>query len=135
MPQIDANIFIRFLTNDQPTLAKRCFKLFESASRGEIDLRVCEAVVAEVVYILSSKRLYNLKRSEIVQKLLPILAIKGLRIPAKTVVLDALKIYGTVKIDFEDALQISYLKRWRENNIYSYDHDFDKVGTIKRLEP
>lgn len=135
MPLLDANIFLRFLTNDDPKKAKKCFDLFDAADNGQLELRTCEAVVAEVVYVLASRRLYNLSRGEIVQKFLPVLQIKGLRIPSKNVILAALKMYGRTRLDFEDALLVNFLKHYKESVLYSYDTDFDKVAGIKRLMP
>ncbi len=54
---IDTNIFIRFLTKDDPVKAAACYRLFEQAQRQEIELVTSEAVIAEVVFVLSSKRL------------------------------------------------------------------------------
>ena len=52
MQFIDANVFIRHLTRDDPEKAKACFELFQKAGQGEITLTTSEAVVAEVVFVL-----------------------------------------------------------------------------------
>lgn len=135
MPLLDANIFLRFLTGDDPKKAQRCFDLLETATRGQTELRTCEAVVAEVVYVLASKRLYNLSRAEIVKKFLPVLQVKGLRIPAKSVILGALKMYGRTRLDFEDALLVNYLKHYKESILYSYDAGLDGIAGVRRLAP
>src|SRR3989344_8580749 len=94
MQFVDTNIFIRFLTKDDPKKADACFDLLQRAEKGEINLQTTESVIAETVYILESKRLYNLSRKEIYQKLFPLLKIKSLKIPYKNSLLLALDIYS-----------------------------------------
>lgn len=57
MQFIDANVFIRHLTRDDPEKAQACFELFQKAGQREITLTTSESVIAEVVYVLSSKQL------------------------------------------------------------------------------
>ena len=53
MQFVDANLFIRFLTRDDPEKAQACFELFQKAKKREILLTTSESVIAEVVYVLS----------------------------------------------------------------------------------
>ena len=62
---VDTNVIIRYMTQDEPTMAEAAKQLFEQAERGTVTITTCEAVIAEVVYILSSKSLYNVSRNEI----------------------------------------------------------------------
>lgn len=43
-----------------PDKAAACLALFQKARRREVLLTTSEAVIAEVVYVLSSKAVYNL---------------------------------------------------------------------------
>lgn len=132
---IDTNIFIRFFTKDDPQKAARCKELFQTAKEREVALRTTETVVAEVVYILSSPRLYKLKPSRIRDLLLPILALPNLKISLKTEILAALDIYAEEKIDFEDAILYAQMRARGVEEIYSYDTHFDRLAEIKRREP
>jgi len=132
---VDTNIFIRFLTKDDPVKAKACFKLFREAEKGGLELQTTESIIAEIVYILESKRLYNLSRSEIAKCLFPVIRIRKLRIPYKITMISALEIYSRENIDFEDAVLVSHALRTGSKEIYSYDKGIDKIMTIKRLEP
>lgn len=132
---VDTNLFIRFLTQDDLKKAEACFELFKSAQSGSIKFETTETVIAEIVYILSSRRLYNLKRKEIVTRLMPILRIKGLKVANKRVILRALEFFDLYKLDFEDALLLAHMERVKVKELYSYDKGFDKVPGIKRLEP
>lgn len=135
MQFVDTNIFLRFLTKDDPKKAEKCLALFESANKKEIKLQTTESVITEIVYILSSKRLYNLSRLEVYEKLVPILKMRGLKIPNKRTLITALIIYSEYTVDFEDAVLVANTLKTESREIYSYDRGFNKISEIKRLEP
>ena len=135
MPFIDANVFIRYLTRDDPQKADACFALFQRAKRNEIVLVTTESVIVEVVYVLSSKQLYDLPRCTIRDLLYPLLSLPGLKLAQRKTYLWALDVYAGYNVDFEDALIVAQLERQKETELYSYDRDFDQVPGITRIEP
>jgi predicted nucleic acid-binding protein len=135
MQFIDANVFIRHLTRDDPEKARACFELFRKAQQREITLTTSESVIAEVVYVLSSKQLYNLPREEIRKLLYPLLSLPGLKLTHRKTYLRALDLYATYPLDFEDALTLAQMERQKISELYSYDRDFDQAAGITRLEP
>lgn len=135
MKFLDANVILRYLTRDDPKKAENCYELFQKVKRGEIELTTCEAIIAEVVYVLSSHSLYNLPRDEVCSLLLPIINLYGLKIPQKRLYIRALDIYASKNIDFEDALIFAHMEKRQIKEIYSYDSDFDKLEELRRLEP
>ncbi len=132
---LDANIILRYLTGDDPKKLKACAKLFRGAINGEVSLISSETIMAEVVYVLGSKRHYGLSAAEISNRLKPILSIRGLKLEHKDAVLYALNLFSKLKIDFEDCLAIAHMERQQLKEIYSYDQDFDQVTSVKRIEP
>jgi predicted nucleic acid-binding protein len=135
MQFIDANIFIRHLTRDDPEKAQACFDLFRREERNEVNLTTSEAVIAEVVYVLASKQLYNLPREQIRELLRPLVSLPGLKLAQRRMYLRALDLYAAYTIDFEDALLVAQMERQKVTEVYSYDRDFDQVDGITRLEP
>lgn len=135
MQYVDANIFIRHLTRDDPEKAKACFELFEKAQDDEIELVTTEAVIAEVVYVLSSKQLYNRSREEIRELLYPLLSLSGLKLSPRALYLRALDLYAAYPVDFEDAIIVARMERAGIQELFSYDQDFDQMEGIRRLEP
>ena len=99
---VDTNIFLRHLTNDDPQKAEACFELFKKAARDEVALVTADWVIAEVVYLLSSKAVYNLSPEEVKTRLYPLLSLSGLKIPNQKIHLRALDLYGILKIDYEE---------------------------------
>jgi predicted nucleic acid-binding protein len=75
---LDTNIFIRYLTNDDPVKAERVDKLLEQAAKGERRLVTTELVIAEVVWVLES--FYNLNNTAIAPMIKAILATSGLEV-------------------------------------------------------
>ncbi len=135
MEFVDTNIFIRYLTNDDPQKAQACFELFQKARDRAVQLTTSEAVIAEVVYVLSSKEVYHLGRDEIRARLYPLLSVPGLKLPRRKVYLHALDLYAQYSVDFEDALTVAQMSHAKIQALYSYDRGFDRVPTLERLEP
>jgi predicted nucleic acid-binding protein len=132
---VDTNIFLRYLTRDDPTKAEACFRLLERAKTGDVSLTTSESVIAEIVYVLSSPRVYHLSREEVRARLYPLLALEGLKIPDRRKYFRALDLYTLHAIDFEDALTAATVEQSQLDGLYSYDTDFDKVAGVTRLEP
>ena len=134
---VDTNVFLRYLTGDDEIKAQACYELFQRVNQGEEELFTCEAIVSEVVYVLSSTRApYRLSHDEIRARLVPILTLRGLRLPQKRVYLEALDLYASSPyLDFEDALAVAHMQRQGITEIVSYDRDFDRIAGIRRTEP
>jgi len=135
-PHLDANVLIRFLTGDHLDHQARAHALLERVQRGELTLRVTESVVAEVVFVLSSPRLYHLPRSQIQALLSPLLALRHLRVQNRRTILSALALYTrTPALNFGDCLLVAHAQRAGAREIYSFDRGFDRIAHITRLEP
>ena len=135
MQYVDADIFLRFLTRDDPAKAERVKELLERAERGEVALLTSESVIAELVFVLSSPKLYNLSRERIRALLVPIVSLRGLKIASRSLLLAALDVYATTPLDFVDALVGAHMEARQVTEVYSYDRHFDLVSGIRRLEP
>ena len=134
---LDTNVILRYLTRDDEAKAEACYRLFQRVSQGEEELFTCEAIVTEVVYVLSSPRApYRLGHEDIRARLVPVLTLRGLRLPQKRVYIRALDIYASSPfLDFEDALAAAHMERQGVTEIVSYDKDFDLVAGLQRVEP
>ncbi len=134
---LDTNVILRYLTRDDEAKAEACYQLFQRVGRGEDELFTCEAIVTEVVYVLSSRRApYRLNHEEIRARLLPILTLPGLKLPQKRVYINALDLYASSPhLDFEDALAVAHMEQQGITEIVSYDQDFDLVSGLRRIEP
>lgn len=136
LPFIDTSVIIRLLTGDDPVKQKQSQALFERVERGEITAAAPDTVVADAVFVLASRRLYDLPRLHIVELLTPLVRLPHFQIQNRRTVLAALQLYGTTeRLDFGDAMLAAAMTRSTSNTIYSYDKDFDRLPGITRWEP
>lgn len=130
---IDTNIFLRYLTKDDPTKYDRCKQIFKDAVDGKAYLTTSSMVIAELIWTLSSY--YKVPKEDVVEKVSIIISTENLHIPEKDIIADALILYSRKNIDYIDAYNAVFMKYHNLNEIYSYDRDFDTVDDIKREEP
>ncbi len=129
---IDTNVFLRFLTADDPAKAQRCRALLERAERREFDLMISDLVLAELAWTLHSY--YRQPREAIAATLTQILDMRSIRIPQKAAWREAVVLYSGHNVDLVDAYNAAQMDRRRVRRIFSYDTDFDELG-LKREEP
>ena len=79
-------------------MAQTAATLFERVKAGENTIFVSDAVVAQVVFILSSRRHYRLPRIDVVARLTPMLQLHGCRLTRKRVVLGALGLAAAASV-------------------------------------
>jgi len=95
---VDANLFLRYLTNDDPVKADKVDRLLTSASEGKTKLMTAEMVIAEIVWVLESY--YELKNTDIAPMIKAILFTKGLEVINGGLLEKALEYYLSQNIDF-----------------------------------
>ena len=94
-----------------------------------------EAVVLEVVQVLSSPRRYDMERSVLAPVVQTLIENPGLRLDHKSTVVRALDLYAATQLDFTDCLAIEHAKRAGNGTVYSYDRGIGRVPGVRRLEP
>lgn len=132
-PVLDANILLRFLTNDVPEQADRCTELLRRLEAGAEQVFLPDLVLAGVVWTL--EKFYKQPKAKIRELLLPILGLRGLRFSSKESARLALQLYVDKNVDWTDAFVAAQMLAKGRTRIYSYDHDFDRLPGIVRLEP
>lgn len=132
---LDANVILRYLTRDHPDHSERAYAFLQRVETGEIEATITEAVIAEVVYVLSSKALYNVPRAEIQERLVAALTLKGMRLRTKGTYIRALDIYATTNLDFVDALLMAQVEQTKDAVLVSFDRGYDKIASVTREEP
>lgn len=131
---LDTNVIIRYLTGDEPEMSRRALAFLQQVEKGTTTVTTCEGVLVEAVQVLSSKRLYNVPRERVAAALADVLALRGLRMPGKSVYLRALEIYGSSNVDFVDALCVAQMESQKIESIVTFDPDVRRVG-VQWREP
>jgi predicted nucleic acid-binding protein len=102
--------------------------------RGDESTETTDLVFAEVVWVLSAQR-PKPSRSSIREALSDIVRMPGLAVRDESLLLSALELYESTRIDYIDAYNAVVMRKRGLNRIYSYDTDFDGVPGISRIKP
>ena len=138
---LDTDIFLRYVTGGGEHPANRaraeaCLALFLDVRAGRTEVTTSEAVIAEVLYVLTSPRQYGLPPGEAAERLRPVLELRGLRLPEKQRHLRALDLLARYPfLGFKDALTVVHLGRSDVTGLLSYDGHFDRIPGVRRHEP
>ena len=132
---VDANIFIRLLTRDDPVKEQRCLELFKQARNGEVVLVTSSVIIAEVTFVLTSRAIYHFSRAEAALGIQTLLALQNLHLSQKSEVISALDLWETSTLDFPDCLAAEITRRMSLDGIFTYDRGFDRIPDVRRLEP
>ncbi len=131
---VDTNLFIRYLTNDDPAKADRVERLLRDAAAGKVRLVTAEMVIAEIVWVLESS--YELKCAEIAPLIRAILATSGLEVLNAPLVARALEHYESKNIDFIDGYIAAVMEKQGIREFYSFDRKhISRIRAISRKEP
>jgi predicted nucleic-acid-binding protein len=131
---VDTNLFIRYLTNDDPAKAERVELLLKEAAAGKVRLVTAEMVIAEVVWVLESS--YGLKNTEVAPLIRAILATSGLDVLNAPLVARGLEHYETKNIDFIDGYIAAVMEKQGITELYSFDRKhISRIQAISRKEP
>jgi predicted nucleic acid-binding protein len=123
---VDANILLRYLTDEPPELAERAFALLEAAERATLPLIVTPMILAEVVYVLES--VYEWSRQDIANGLLSLIDASVLLFLEEHVLSGALILYRDVRqLDIADAYLAALAKSRGESAVLSFDRDLRRI--------
>jgi len=135
----DANIFLRYLETPADDTSRRrnvdCTALFERVESGEEELTTSEVVLAEVFWVLTTKRHAGLPRPEAAEKLSAVIEFRGFKLSTKRRCLRALAmVHADPKLSFVDAL-IACTVTELGYRLLAYDSAFDRIDGVTREEP
>jgi predicted nucleic acid-binding protein len=135
VPFLDTNILLRHILNDDPIKSPACFALVQAIERGETMVWTSELAIAEVVFVLESKRTYNVPRDTIRDALLPLLGLPGIKLTHKRLYRRVFDLYTRLPIDFIDCYHVALMEQRGNRTLFSYDTDFEKISDVIRREP
>jgi predicted nucleic acid-binding protein len=130
---IDANIFLRHLTQDHPTHSPRATAYLQRIEQGEFQAHTALMIVFEVVFTL--ERFYKQGKTDIRDHFLPLLELPGILLPRKRQLRRVFDLYVSANLSFVDAYCAIDSQRLRATRIVSFDTGFDRVPGIRRIEP
>lgn len=132
---LDANVFIRLLTRDDERKYSACVQLFERIELSEEQAATSEAIVAEVMYVLTSSSLYGLSHPQASALVRPLIELAAIQVDHKMALLEAFDLFESTSLGFEDCIAVSHARRLRAQAIVSYHRGFDRIPGVTRIEP
>ncbi len=132
---VDTNIFLRHFLDDDPVHSPASHALFEAIERGEISVWTTDLAIAEIVFVLSNKRMFNLSREHIRDMILPLIELSGVQLPSKRLYRRIFDLYINQSIDVIDAYHAALMEDDNALELYSFDRHFDRVESLRRVEP
>lgn len=128
----DTNIFIRLFLNDNPKLSPIAKEIVTNCEQGKYCLVICSVTVLEIIWLLLS--FYKIPKEKILLFLDEILKISNIEIIDRSIIEKTLSIYKTKNADITDVYWTVVMEQEKIKEIFSFDHDLDKISGIKRLE-
>lgn len=117
---VDTNVVVRHLTGDPPDMARRATAYL----RAERELLLTDLVVAETVYVLES--FYELPREQVADAARSLIAFRSIVTVDAAVLLRAVEVYETERIDFADAYLVACAESTGVGRIASFDRSLDR---------
>jgi predicted nucleic-acid-binding protein len=125
---IDTNLVVRYLVQDDDKDAEAAGRLFETCDRGELEIVVFSAVLAECVFVLES--FYEQPRGDIASALGTLISSLGVEINEAALHLDALDRYKKTTIHFVDCL-IAATASAQNTPVATFDRNFRKFADVR----
>lgn len=128
----DTNVFIRFYLQDNPKLSVAARNIILASQTGKCTMVICSATILEIVWLLLS--FYKNPKENILAFIDEILHFPNLEIIDRKIIERTVAMFTSKNIDITDAYWLSLMEQENIKEIFSFDHDFDKIPGFKRLE-
>jgi predicted nucleic-acid-binding protein len=126
---VDTNVLVRHLTGDPPEQAERATRYLAEAD----ELLLADLIAAEVVYVLES--FYEVECGRVADLVRAIIAFEAVGVADEDLLLRALEVYETERLDFAEAYLVASAERAGVEAIASFDRAIDRINTVIRIEP
>ena len=126
---LDANVLVRFLTQDDPEQAARANNLIEANCSRYEPGRISMVVLCELTWILTGA--YGYEKKLVVQVLELILASRELSVENEDIVRSALTAFRRGKADFADYVIVFSNRNAKCESTYSFDRKLAKHPSVR----
>lgn len=126
---IDTNVLISFLTDRNAEQQLLADNLFHLAERGELEIILHQAIIGEMVYVLSN--LYQLPPREVADLVRSLLTTPGVRSVHEVEWKRVLDVWPETFPHLADAILASWARGGKSREIATFDRRFSR--TLGRL--
>jgi len=124
---IDTDVIIRYLTNDDPQKSERFILFLRSGQK----VQLTDVTFAEVYW--TARSFYKMKKP-VALSMLEALINQSSIMSNKALLSQTMEILRQHTVSFIDAYTAAAASL-SDKTVLSFDHDFDKIPVIKRIEP
>jgi len=121
---IDANVIIRYLTQDDEKLFIKAKEIFDKIISNKIQVIIYDLIIMETFFVLT--KFYKLNKEEVIDTLIEIMLLPGIVNLDKKIIIDTLNMIKTNNIDFVDALLCNKSKQF-DYKLISFDKKLNKI--------
>lgn len=132
---VDTDVIVRFIAGDDPAKTQATAALFTAVEEGRSTLACPVTVIADAVYVLTSRQLYALDRRLVADALRALADLPCFQVAERRTVRRALELFAQTRLDFGDAMLVATLEEAGATTLYSYERDFDRPPQLTREEP
>lgn len=125
---VDANVFLRYLTNDVPEQADAVEAFLDRAASGELRLVTSALVVAEVVWTLGS--FYKRTKTQVRDAVLALCHTPGLAVEDADGLVQAAEWHAEKNVDFADAYHAAWMQSHGLTSVATFN-----LKHFRRFEP
>lgn len=129
---VDTNIFTRFFLQDDSTLSPKAEKIITDCENGKYTLVLAPVLFLEITWLLHS--FYKQKKNSVILILKKMLTFSNFEVLEKDLVEKTISLYENSNVDLTDCYFVAQMQCNGIDQIFSFDHHFDKLPDIKRLE-
>jgi predicted nucleic acid-binding protein len=130
---VDANILLRYLTDEPRELADRASNILDRARSHRIALLVTSVTLAEVVCVLES--VYGWERETIADGLTDLLSADILKFPEEEILIQTLAWYrGIPSLHFADAYVAATAMAREHGTVLSFDRGLKRISHVTVIE-
>ena len=124
---IDTDVIIRYLTHDDPKKSDRFATFLRSGKKAEL----ADVTFAEVYWTALS--FYKMNKTDTLS-MLEALINRPTVVSNSSILSQTIELLRNYTVSFVDAYTAA-TAMFSDKTILSFDHDFDKIPGIKRIEP
>ena len=123
----DANIFLRFILQDNPEQGSKATDYFAQAKAGATKLVFLPEIIIEIEYII--RKVYGQSRKVVVKYLSTLVKSPYIIMPNRSILFNALNLYDKISVDLVD-LVLYYTAQEQNGEVLSFDEDFKKLQRL-----
>lgn len=130
-PVLDTNVILRHLLQDDSRSSARATRVMTRIAEGELNVAIADTTIFELAFILERRQGWS--RGDIASTLLVLVELAKVDFPER--LRQTLDLFARFKFSFADAYQAAVAMESEPPEIISFDHDFDRIPGLRRVEP